>query len=363
MAVEHLCLGCMSYLENPNAPCPICGWRSTWKNALSQLQAGYKLTNENQTEQYVIGRALGQGGFGISYLAWDITREEKVVVKEYFPAAIVTRDNDTRVIPINPKDVVYLRHGLDDFLKEAYKMLEFNNDPYVVNVKNFFQANDTAYIIMEFIDGLTLAQVLDRMPNRRLPLQPVLDYLTPIAVVLERMHTPKKNHAGQILRQPLLHRDISPDNIMLMRNGIVKLLDFGAVSGIIRKGYSPPEQLFIDNDPNFAQGSWTDVYALAATIYRSITGQLPPDSISRMNSDSLVLPSSLGVDLEPFQEKALLKGLAPDYRNRYQTVREFMHGMSFFNLSQIQDEGKLTSSLAQTLPFCRRLFARLLSYF
>ena len=350
MAVEHLCLGCMSYLENPNAPCPNCGWLQTMKNTVSQLQPSYTLTNENQTEKYIIGRALGQGGFGISYLAWNANRGERVVVKEYFPATIVTRADEANVVPLNAKDSEQLKHGLDNFLKEAYKMLEFSNEPNVVNVKNFFQANNTAYIVMEFIEGYTLKELIDNNGGR-LPLEEVLNKLTPIADVLERMHKPKINAGGQILRQPLIHRDISPDNIMFTRNGIVKLLDFGAArsfednkTGIIRTGYSPPEQ-FITNDPKFIQGSWTDVYALAATIYHAITGQPPIDSISRLGSDSLVLPSSMGVKLEPFQEKALLKGLAPDYRKRYQTVEEFINSLRPSPASQLNDERNLIFSI------------------
>lgn len=354
MAVEHLCLGCMSYLKNPDAPCPNCGWFKTKKNAVSQLQAGYTLTNENKTEEYTIGRALGQGGFGVSYLAWNENRGERVVVKEFFPATIATRDSNSNVLPINANDAAQLRHGLDNFLKEAYKMLEFSNNPNVVNVKNFFQANNTAYIVMEFIDGQTLKQVIENSGGR-LFLNDVLNKLAPIAGVLEQMHKPKINKSGQILRQPLLHRDISPENIMFTRNGIVKLLDFGAArnfednaSGIIRTGYSPPEQ-FITNDPNFIQGSWTDVYALAATIYYAVTGHLPPNSISRLGSDSLILPSSLGVKLEPFQEKALLKGLSPDYRKRYQTVGEFINSLYSETAPQTNDKNKLIASIALSL--------------
>lgn len=350
MALEHLCLGCMSYLENPNAPCPNCGWIKTTKNAVSQLQAGYVLTNENQTEKYVIGRVLGQGGFGISYLAWNANRGEKVVVKEYFPTQLVNRDRDDKVIPINAKEADLFQHGLDNFLKEAYQMLEFSNDPNVVNVKNFFQANNTAYIVMEFIDGQTLKEIIENSGGR-IPLDDVLNRLSPIVDVLERMHKPKINSNGQILRRPLIHRDISPDNIMFTSNGFVKLLDFGAArnfeddkTGIIRTGYSPPEQ-FMSNDSNFMQGPWTDVYALAATIYHAVTGQLPVNSLSRLDSDSLVLPSSFGVKLEPFQEKALLKGLNPDYRKRCQTVREFMNAFNNASPSSLSDKKILISSI------------------
>lgn len=352
-ATEHLCLGCMSYLENPDALCPNCGWLKSMKNTVSQLQAGYILTNENQTDKYIIGRALGQGGFGISYLAWNAIRGERVVVKEYFPASLVTRDNNSNnVMPIDAKDTVQFRHGLDNFLKEALNMLEFSNDPNVVSVKNFFQANHTAYIVMEFIDGQTFRQVIEQNGGR-LPLEFVISKLAPITAVLERMHKPKKTGTGQILRQPLLHRDISPDNIMFTRDGIAKLLDFGATrsfdnnkSGVIRTGYSPPEQ-FIIGDANFIQGSWTDVYALAATIYHALTGQAPINSISRLGSvsDSLVLPSSLGVKIELFQERALLKGLAPDYRKRYQTISDFMNSLQAIDKLQINDERKLISAI------------------
>lgn len=367
---EHFCLGCMSYLENPDALCPNCGWLKSMKNNISQLQAGYILTNENQTEKYIIGRALGQGGFGISYLAWNTLREERVVVKEYFPAVLVTRDNSSNnVMPIDDKDTAQFRHGLDNFLKEALNMLEFSNDPNVVNVKNFFQANQTAYIVMEFIDGQTFRQFIEQNGGR-LPLESVLSTLAPIAAVLERMHKPKTTGTGKILRQPLIHRDISPDNIMFTRNGIVKLLDFGATrsfegnkSEIVRAGYSPPEQ-FIIGDANFIQGSWTDVYALAATIYHALTGQAPITSISRLGSvsDSLVLPSSLGVKLKPFQEQALIKGLSPDYRKRYQTISDFMNSLRVNSISdnlmnslrptndaQLKDEHNLIFSIVLSI--------------
>ena len=332
MAVEHLCLGCMSYLEKPDAPCPNCGWTKAMKNSASQLQVGYTLTNENQTEKYIIGRRLGQGGFGVSYLAWYTNRAERVVIKEFFPATIANRDNNSQVVMNNPNDTEQFEHGLDNFLKEAYKLLDFSNDPNVVNVKNFFRANNTAYIVMEFVDGQTLSEFIEKHGGR-ISLDDAINRLAPIAAVLERMHNPKINSAGQILRQPLIHRDVSPDNIIFTRNDTVKLLDFGAsrsfetnMTEIIRTGYSPPEQ-FMSKDPNFIQGAWTDVYALAATIYRAITGQIPPNSVARLGTDSLVLPSSLGVKIEPFQEQALLKGLATDYHKRYQTVSEFINAL------------------------------------
>ena len=160
MAVENLCLGYMSDLKNPNAPCPNCGWLKTMRNAVSQLQAACTLTGENQTEKYIVGRTLGQGGFGISCLVWNTNRNERGVVKEFFPATIATRNNNGKVLPINAKDTAQFKHELDNCLKEAHKIFNFNNDPNVVSVKNFFQANNTAYIVMEYIDGQTPEQVI-----------------------------------------------------------------------------------------------------------------------------------------------------------------------------------------------------------
>lgn len=328
--------------------------------AVHQLEEGFVLTNENGTEKYIIGKVLGEGGFGISYLAQNANLNEKVVVKEYFPRALVDREAvSNKVRPLSEEAAEKFKEGIKEFLNEAYRMLEFNNEPNVVSVKNFFQANNTAYIIMEFIDGQTLRQFLHTMPGGRLPLQCVLDFLTPIASTLERMHTPKKNINGYILREAMIHRDISPDNIMLTSNGTAKLLDFGAArsskekavnSGAImfmgdnqakmmvaatsgsyddvvvtfKAGYTPLEQLVA----TYPEGPWTDVYALAATIYHAITGQLPPDTISRKDTDTLKPPSSFGIVIEPFQERALLKGLAPNYADRYQTINEFMLALS-----------------------------------
>ena len=163
---DYLCPGCMSRLENADAPCPYCGWNKNMTNPPNQLQAGCLLTNENQTDNYIIGRSLGQGGFGITYLAWSVNRNEKVVVKEYFPLKLADRERGSNnVTPIAAQKSNEFQHGMNGLLKEAYDMLAFTADPNVADIKNFFQANNTAYIVMEFVEGKTLSQILaERTP-------------------------------------------------------------------------------------------------------------------------------------------------------------------------------------------------------
>ena len=345
---DCLCPGCMARLENVDAPCPYCGWNKNMSNPPNQLQTGCLLTNENQTDSYIIGRSLGQGGFGITYLAWSVNRNEKVVVKEYFPLKLADRERGSNnVTPLTSQQSDEFQNGMNNLLREAYDMLAFTADPNVADIKNFFQANNTAYIIMEFVEGKTLSQILAE--NRgRLPLEVVLNKLQPIAAVLERMHNPKYDSQGRIIREALIHRDISPDNIIFQRNGTPKLLDFGSArsfrkssSAIVKSGYSPPEQF----SAVLAQGSWTDVYAFAATIYQAITGELPPNAIDRQNHDTLKLPSSLGVKIAPSQEAALLKGLATDYRRRCQTIGEFIAALRTVEPIQIVDKRKIVGSV------------------
>ena len=350
MIADNLCPGCMSRSENLDAPCPYCGWTSAMENDPSQLRTGSELTNENGTEKYIVGRSLGQGGFGITYLAWDVNRNEKVVIKEYFPVNVAGRERGTgRVKTLTAQKTGELRNGIEDLLREAYKMLAFSNDPNIVSVRNFFRANGTAYLVMEFVNGETFEQMISDNGGR-LPLAVVMNRLTPIAAALDRIHTPKFDAAGRMVREALIHRDISPDNIMLAHDGTAKLLDFGSsrsfgsnLSVFVKTGYSPIEQ-FISNLP---QGSWTDVYSFAATIYRAITGKLPPSAIDRQNKDLLIPPSRFGVQISPQQESALMKALAPDYRQRFQTAAEFM---SAFNQSpQPQaDDSRINRSLVLT---------------
>lgn len=338
--VNQLCLGCMNILPHPQAVCPICNWsRQGSQNNASQLKQGITLTNPTNGNQYLIGKAVGNGGFGIVYVAFDLTNNRKVAIKEYFPIQFVDRDHSGKTIV--PKDNNqtnrdFLAKQKRRFYQEAEKMQLFHDSPNVVDVLDYFEANSTAYIVMEFIEGQTFEQALRRMSDKRLPLNTVLPNLKPIIDILERIHhTPYTDDNG-IQHTGITHRDISPENIMYASNGTVKLLDFGAArvsdpgyppTGIIKPGYAPLEQQLSVPGPDSAQGSWTDVYALAATIYRAITGQIPPNALIRSTSDSLIPPSAMGIQITPHEEQVLLKGLAVKYQDRYQSVSQFYNDL------------------------------------
>ena len=338
--VNQLCLGCMNILPHPQAVCPICNWsRQSSQNNASQLKQGITLTNPTNGNQYLIGKAVGNGGFGIVYVAFDLTNNRKVAIKEYFPIQFVDRDHSGKTIV--PKDNNqtnrdFLVKQKRRFYQEAEKMQLFHDSPNVVDVLDYFEANSTAYIVMEFIDGQTFEQALRRMPDKRLPLNTVLPNLKPIIDILERIHHTPYTDDGGIQHPGITHRDISPENIMYAADGTVKLLDFGAArvsepgyppTGIIKPGYAPLEQQLSVPGPDSAQGSWTDVYALAATIYRAITGQIPPNALIRSTSDSLIPPSAMGIQITPHEEQVLLKGLAVKYQNRYQSVSQFYNDL------------------------------------
>lgn len=293
----------------------------------------------SKKNQYIIRKVLGQGGFGIVYSAID-RQNQKVAIKEYFPSSLATRLRNSHTVSakdMNQDNIAYFQKGVQRFYEEAIAMKRFQDDPNIVDVKDFFKANGTAYIVMEFVDGKTFLEVLNAMPDNRLELNDVIMNIKPIFKALERIHTTPWTDANGKVHSGIVHRDISPDNIMFPKSGSVKLMDFGAartvslqgefeLTGIVKPGFAPVEQ-FVRSGSKGAQGPWTDVYALAATIYRAITGVKPQDSRRRQMNDALKLPSALGINITTKQEQVLLKGMALDYHYRYQTVKEFYQAL------------------------------------
>jgi len=272
--------------------------------------------------QYILGTVIGHGGFGITYVGWDKNLMRKLAVKEYFPSGIAMRGGHaTAVTPFNSQQQKDFDYGLDRYLDEARMVAKFNHHPNILSVLNFFRENGTAYIVMEFLDGVTLEKHLERMGGR-ITFDEALTLLTPIMEALEEVHD-----AG------VLHRDVSPDNIHVGSRQ-VKLLDFGAarvalgersrnLSVILKEGFAPSEQYRSKGN----QGPWTDVYALAATLYRATTGVMPPAALDRMQEDELQPPRSHNVELNETQEAALLKAIAFDPRDRWQSVKEFRESL------------------------------------
>ena len=269
--------------------------------------------------RYTIEGVLGQGGFGITYLGIDELHEKKVAIKEFFPQGIVTRNieyEDTVTVTFVGEKANYEK-GKERFLKEARTMAKFSKDEGIVKALDFFEINNTAYIVMEYLEGVTLKQYLRE--NQRIAPEDLIELLVPLIESLDEIHS-----------QGMIHRDISPDNIMVLPDGRIKLMDFGAardytefgeksLSIVLKPGYAPPEQY----QTHGIQGPWTDIYALCATMYKCITGENPPDAIERVMDDHLKKISAFGISVSPQIEKAIIKGMSIAANDRYQNVGDF----------------------------------------
>lgn len=283
------------------------------------LRTGTILENK-----YLVGRVLGQGGFGITYLAYDLNLNIKLAIKEYFPQDLASRAaGHTEVSAYTGSLGSQYDYGLDKFLQEARTLAQFEEHPNIVSVRDFFKANGTAYFVMSYVEGITLKEFLADSGGR-LPVEQARAILMPVMDALREVHA-----------VDVLHRDISPDNIFINTKGQVILIDFGAarqaigekghsLSIILKPGYAPEEQYRSKGK----QGPWTDIYAVAATYYHLITGQQPPEALERMVSDELDLPRDLGVSLEEWEQNALCKALSIKAQDRYQTITEFQAGLS-----------------------------------
>ncbi len=269
--------------------------------------------------RYTIEGVLGQGGFGITYLGIDELHEKKVAIKEFFPQGIVTRNieyQDTVTVTfVGEKD--NYEKGKERFLKEARTMAKFSKDEGIVKALDFFEINNTAYIVMEYLEGITLKQYLRE--NQRIAPEDLIELLVPLIESLDEIHS-----------KGMIHRDISPDNIMVLPDGRIKLMDFGAardytefgeksLSIVLKPGYAPPEQY----QTHGIQGPWTDIYALCATMYKCITGENPPDAIERVMEDHLKKISEFGITIPPQEEAAIIKGMSVSAKDRYQDIKDF----------------------------------------
>ena len=296
--------------------------------------------------RYTVEGVLGQGGFGITYLGIDELHEKKVAIKEFFPQGIVTRnieyEDAVTVTFVGEKD--NYNKGKEKFLKEARIMARFSKDEGIVKAQDFFEINNTAYIVMEYLEGITLKQYLRE--NERIEPEELLELFVPLIESLDEIHS-----------QGLIHRDISPDNIMVLLGGKIKLMDFGAardytdfgeksLSLILKPGYAPPEQY----QTHGVQGPWTDIYALCATMYKCLTGENPPDAIERVMDDNLKEISEFGIPVSKQMEETIIKGMSISARNRYQNIEEFcedLYALSEETLTLEEEESKVEETLIE----------------
>jgi len=311
-AWEALCPGCFRE-KGGAAVCPYCGYDESVRR--SPLALPHRTLLQGQ---FLIGRVLGKpGGFGITYLAYDVGLETRVAVKEYLPRDLAGREaGQTTVVAHSREEGELFRFGLEQFIKEARTLAKFDH-AHIVRVRHVFEQNATAYLVMDYYEGLTLAEYLTE--KGRLPEQTALAIITPILDGLREVHG-----------KGFLHRDIKPQNIYITTESRPILLDFGSarvamgertntMSVVLTPGYAPFEQYHKRGE----QGEWTDIYSCAAVLYQMLTGEVPPEAPERADQDELVPPSAMRPDISPAVNQAILDGLALKPRARPQTVRDF----------------------------------------
>lgn len=303
---EQFCPFCMRELREGMNICPDCGSHADITSPSHHLPVGTVLRSENG-HSFLFGVVKGEGGFGLTYIGKELASGRRVAIKEYFPSRCQPqRQPDGSIRPQERFEEIYA-HGMKSFLSEASMLRAVSQLPSIVHVMDYFEWNQTAYMVMEYLDGSTLHQVMQTVER----INP--DTLIPKFLPLMR-------DLGSLHDAGVLHRDIAPDNIMWMPDGSLKLLDFGcarsledgrSMTVVLKPGFAPIEQY-----QTRGQGSYTDLYALCATIYYCITGKIPPASPERLTStfdgqpDPLLAPSEMGVSIQPEQEQILMWGLA-----------------------------------------------------
>lgn len=313
------CPNCMQGLPNSDDVCPFCNFEISQYEEMSNCLRPFTILQN----KYMIGRVIGVGGFGITYIGWDLNLQTYIAIKEYFPESIASRDTSvaleaTNVNSNDSKREVYDK-GLKRYVEEAQSLSKFYQLQGIVSVKDFFYENGTGYIVMEYINGINLKEYL-KNAGGKLDEATVLGLVKP---VLESLY--------QIHKSGMVHRDISPDNIMVDKDNKIKLIDFGSARSqaaetektytvILKHGYAPAEQYYAKGN----QGPWTDIYSMCATIYRMLTGQNPPNGVERMESDEYVDPSAYGVQVSPRTEAVLRRGLAVKVADRYQDIGQLL---------------------------------------
>ncbi len=335
MDTNRVCFSCFSEHDG-NGPCPNCGFDlSKVKHPYIALPIGTILNG-----RYLTGRVLGVGGFGVTYVAFDMTLEICVAVKEFLPSGLAFREDDHYTMTVKaPEDQEKFDVGVSKFLEEARLLAKLHDVPNIVTVHDYFRENNTAYFVMEYIEGVDLMKYT-QMHGGKLSFDEALRLVLPIIDSLAHVHA-----------HNLLHRDISPDNIVVMKNGSTRLLDFGAArlavdstkskSIILKHGFAPEEQYRKRGN----QGPWSDEYALAATMYLIITGEMPPDAFERVHEDTLKSPIELGIEMPQYANDALMKAMAVKASERFPDMSSFSVAITGHSVDEIVPIATPTSVL------------------
>lgn len=311
-------MNCFS-VKGKYSVCPFCGYvEGTPSGQPYYLTPGTILANH-----FIIGTAIGAGGFGITYKSYDMTLGVIVAVKEFYPAGLVNRTPGQNKVGLLSGDKTNkYREQLQRFLTEAQSIARFGKAKDIVNVYDYFEENNTAYIIMEYVDDDLLKE---RLEEGKMKPDEALDIMGRLIEAVKKIHA-----------QGIIHRDISPDNVFISTDNVVKVFDFGAArlndssegtagEKIIKVGYSAPEQY----RENGKQGYFTDIYSLGAIYYQMLTGKKPIESTEREYKDDLKSPLELGASIDANLDRAVMEALAVQPELRFQGIQQFddaVHG-------------------------------------
>lgn len=340
LAQPDCCPHCFSLLMQ-NGRCLRCGWDNAQLESHPVAGALPPFTTLKQGT-YLLGHALGAGGFGITYIARPQEGDVRYAIKEYYPASCAVRQPGARALTPTG-DLAAYQSGMEKFSAEARTLVTLNKDPYIVRAVDYFAENNTAYLVMAYVDGPNLSQYVQSLGSRPLPAAQAMQMLAQTAMALQGVHG-----AG------IIHRDISPENILLCHSGDVCLIDFGAardyvhhpkdgLSVFLKKRFAPPEQ-YSNQEP---QGPYTDLYALGATFYHLLTKTYVPSAPERLSGVGYTPLSTLRPDVELWLAALLDKCLALEPARRYRSASELV--ADIYNRTTAQPDEKLQNAMHKAL--------------
>lgn len=347
---DMYCPNCFQIIQN-RQKCPYCGFDRFVKSNSMALDDNTLLDG-----RYLVGRVLGSGGFGITYKAYDIKRKRICAIKEYVPLGMVSRTSGSTMLILSEQGYGdQFDHGKKRFMDEANVLKSLDYNPVVAKIFDYFYENGTSYFVMEYVDGYTLSQLLNKHGGK-IPYEELIHIIIQVSEGLDVVHT-KSN---------LFHRDISPDNILVKKNGEIRLIDFGNakfisnmenqnLSIVLKQGYAPLEQY----SSTSKQGAYTDVYALASTFYYCLTGVKVPTALSRLSMDKLMpIDYYMGPQFKDLSD-IFHDALQIRHENRTQTARAFINEIRYFNETHgfsepkkqpVYEGGKAATEVSQNPP-------------
>lgn len=315
MEAKKICYNCFREISDSGMVCPVCGYNPANDEGKFPMALPHGTILAGK---YITGRVLGQGGFGITYVAQDYKSKQLVAMKEYLPDTMASRGANHTVTAYTGSAGENFNYGKDCFLEEAKTLAEFIGNENIVRVYSYFEEYGTAYFAMEYIEGESFQDYI-KSHGGKISWEEATKFLLPVMDALIAVHS-----------KGIIHRDVTPDNIYITKEGVVKLLDFGAaryslgdksrsLDVVLKHGFAPKEQY----TRHGRQGPYTDVYTVGASFYFALTGKKPPDAIDRIEEDNLIPPTSLGVAIPAAAEDAILKALSIQTQERFQTMSEF----------------------------------------